>query len=304
MATLAAWKYQEDWDTKIAARLDKPQNWKDVCDVRYMQSQTIVLPYISTGGEPVVSESHFAAAASRSDDSLVVPLRTVTMSTETLTIVTTDFDSVYVDFADEAQSRYTNQMVMADLLGKKLGERMEAITLANHAAWTDFGSDGAGGVGLASTQITVSTTNIDDIIRGIIEQIQTANGFSLYQEKGGFVVWRAADWTKLVAFMQANGFQFADEALRDGGKGRMGKEVMGLHHYVSTSHAANHLMAGVRGIQLFGVQSSTFGKTYTIDHPTGGTAGNLSGTAIYWRLDYGLKVQTNVKPVIYDVNVA
>ena len=304
MATLATWKFQEDWDTKIASRLDKPQNWKDVCDVHYMQSQTKILPYVSAAGEPIVSTDHFAAAASRSDDTLVIPLRTVTMSTESLTIVTTDFDSVYTDFADEAQSRYVNQMVLADLLGKKLGERIETIILANHGAWTDFGDDGTGAPGLASTQLTVSGTNIDDIIRGVIEQIQTANGFSLYLEKGGFINWRAADWTKLVAFMQANGFQFADESLRDGGKGRLGKETMGLFHYVSTSHTANHLMAGVRGIQLLGVQSSTFGKTYTIDHPTGGTAGNLSGTAIYWRLDYGLKVQTNVKPVLYDVNVA
>lgn len=303
MATLSTWKWQEDWDTKLATRLDAPQNWKDVNDVKYMQSQTLILPYISTGGEPVVSESHFAAAVSRSVDTNVIPLRTVTMSTESLTIVTTDFDSVYIDFADEAQSRYANQMSMADLLSKKLGERIESITLANHTNWTNMGDDGTGAPGLSSTNFTVSDTNIDNLIRGIIEQIQTANGFDLYNERGGFVVWRPADWTKLVTFMQANGYSFADEALRDGGKGRMGKETMGLYHYVSTKHTSGHLMAGVRGVQLLGVQSSTFGKTYEVVHPTG-TTGNLSGSMIYWRLDYGLKVQTNLLPVIYDINVA
>lgn len=304
MATLSNWKWQEDWDTKIADRLDKPQNWKDTTDVRYMQGQTVILPYVSTGGEPAVSTSHFAAAADRSDTTKVIPLRTVTMSTESLTIVTTDFDSVYIDFADEAQSRYASHMSMADLLGKKLGERVESVILGNHAAWTDLGDDGAGNPALAATQYSVTSTSIDDLIRGIIEQIQTANGFDLYNEKGGFAVWRPQDWTKLVTFMQANGYKFADEALQDGGKGRMGKETMGLYHYVSTSHTANHVMAGIRGVQKLGVQSSTFGKTYEVTHPASSTAGNLSGSLIYWRLDYGLKVQTNLLPVIFDVNVA
>lgn len=303
MATLATWKYQEEWDTKLAIRLNAPQNWKDVNDVRYMQGQTIILPYISTGGEPAVSTSHFASAADRSDTTKVIPLRTVTQSTESLTIVTTDFDSVYIDFADEAQSRYASRSAMADLLARKLGERIESITLANFANWTDFGDTGGSVLGLAATAFSVSPNNIDDVIRGVKEQIYTANGFDLYNQRGGFIVWRPSDWNALEAFMQANGYSFADEALRDGLKNRMGKEVMGMYHYVSTKHTAGHLMAGVRGVQLLGVQSSTFGKTYEITHPASSTAGNLSGSSIYWRLDYGLKVQTNLLPIIYDVNV-
>lgn len=304
MATLGTFQYQQEWDTSLATRLDKPQNWKDVCDVRYSNTQTLVLPYISTAGEPAVATGQFASAADRSDTTKVIPLITVTQSSETLQILSTDMDSVYIDFADEAQSDYTKQMALAGLLGKKIGERVETIVLGNHANWTNIGDDGSGNVALASTTLPVSTTNIDDIIRGIVEQIQTANGFSLFNEKGGFVVWRPADWTKLVAFMQANGYRFADEALADGGKGRIGKETMGLYHYVSTSHAAGHVMAGVRGIQVLGLLNSTFGRTFVNEHPASSTAGNLSGTQIYARLDYGLKVQTNVLPVIYDVNVA
>lgn len=303
MATLAAWKYQEDWDVKLATRLDRPQNWKEVCDVRYMKEQTIILPYISAGGEPAVSTSHFAAATDRSDTTKVIPLRTVTQSTESLTIVTTDFDSVYIDFADEAQSRYANQMQLADLLGKKLGERVETIILANHAAWTDMGDDGAGNPALSTTAFTVTNSNVDDLIRGVKEQINTANGATFAAERGIFTVWRPADITKLEAFMQANGYSYADQALKDGFP-PAGKYTMGMYHYMSTSHASGHLMAGVRGAQLIGVQSSTFGKTYEVEHPASSTAGNLSGSLIYWRLDYGLKVQTNILPVVYDINVA
>jgi hypothetical protein len=306
MATLATWQYQQDWETKIATRLDKPQNWKDVCDVRYTNTQTVVLPYISTAGEPAVTTGHFAAAADRSDTTKVIPLVTVTQSSETLQVVSTDWGgSVYVDFADDAQSQYATQMQLADLLATKTNERIEAIVLGNHAAWTNLGDDGSGNLALSSTTaFTITQANIDDVIRGIIREIQTANGYNLYLQKGGFVAWRPADWEKLVAFMQANGFQFADESLRDGGAGRMGKETMGLYHYVSTSHTAGHLMAGVRGVQTLGLLNATFGRTYRNEHPASSTAGNLSGTQIYTRLDYGLLVQTNVKPTIFDLNVA
>lgn len=295
----------EIWENKLAQRLDKPQNWKDTCDVIYTDTQTFVLPYISTGGEPAVSATYLTSVADRSTLSKVVTLIDVTMSTETLQILTTNYDAVYIDYADQAQSTYAKIASLAELLGTKLSERIETIVMANHAAWTNLGDDGTGAVGLYDVALTVTSNNIDDIVRGIIEQIQTANGFDLYNRNGGFAVWRPQDWTKLVAYMQANGYSFADEALRDGGKGRMGKESMGLYHYVSTSHASGgHLMAGVRGVQKLGLLSTTFGKVYQNEHPASSTAGFLSGTAVYGRLDYGLKVQTNVLPTIFDVRVA
>lgn len=294
---------QEEWETKLALRLDKPQNWKDVCDVRYSDTQTLVLPYISTSNEPAVTTGQFAAASDRSTLSNVIPFVSVTQSTETLQIISTDVDNVYIDFADQAQSNYASQMQMADLLGKKIGERVETLVLANHANWTNFGDTGGGVLGLAATAFSTSATNIDDIVSGIIREIQNANGYGLYLENGGFAVWRPKDWEFLVKFMQANGYSFADEALRDGGKGRMGKEVLGLFHYVSTLHNSNHVMAGVRRTQILGLLRTTFGKVYFVDHPASSTAGFLSGTSIYSRLDYGLKVQTNVLPTIYDVNL-
>lgn len=194
---------------------------------------------------------------------------------------------------------------LGNLIGKKLNERIEAVSLANHASWTDFGDTGAGVLGLASTDITVTATNIDDIVRGVIEQITTANGFGMYMENGGFAVWKPSEWTFLVQFMQANGFQFADAALRDGGKSTLGKEALGLVHYVSTQHASGgHTMAGVRGAQKLGILKSTYGKIYKQDNPSSSTAGSLSGTQIHSRVDYGLLVPTNLLPVLFDINTA
>lgn len=293
--------YQAIWENKLAQRLDKPQNWKEVCDVVYTDTQTYNFPYVGTSGEPAVA-TLTNTAAGRSTLSNVIPFKDVTISNETLSIVTAEIDSVYIDYADQAQSNYAKMGEMADLLGKKMNERIEAVVLANHASWTDFGDTGAGVLGLASTAITVSSTNIDDIIRGIIEQIITANGYALYKEKGGFVEWRPADWTKLVEFMQANGFNMADQSLKSGGQ--IGVDYLGLNHYVSTSHTAGHVMAGVRGVQKLGLLKSTYGKVYVNEMPASSTAGSLSGTQIHTRADYGLLVPTNLKPTLFDVNVA
>jgi hypothetical protein len=294
--------YQALWENKLAQRLDKPQNWKEVCDVVYTDTQTYNFPLISTSNEPAVA-TLTNTAAGRSTLTNVIPFIDVTETNETLSIVTAEIDSVYLDYADQAQSNYAKMAAMGDLLGKKMGERAEAVVLANHAAWTDFGDTGGGVLGLASTDITVSATNIDDIIRGVKEQINTANGFDIYRTNGGFVVWRPADWTFLEQFMQANGFSMADAALKNGAT--IGIDYMGLNHYVSTSHASGgHIMAGVRKTQKFGILNATYGRTYVNEMPSSSTAGSLSGTQIHTRMDYGLLVPTNLKPTLFDINVA
>lgn len=291
------------WENKLARRLNKPQNWKDVNDVVYTDALTYNFPLISATGEPAV-QTLTNTQAGRSTLSNVIPFVDVTESNQTLTVSIAEIDSVYLDYADQAQSNYAKLADMGELLGRKMNERAETISLANHASWTNLGDVGAGVIGLGAGAITVSATNIDDVIRGIIEQINTANGFDLYMEKGGFAIWRPSDWTFLVAFMQANGYTFADEALRDGGKGRLGKEALGLFNYVSTSHAAGHVMAGVRGVQKFGILNATYGRTYVNEMPASSTAGSLSGTQIHTRMDYGLLVPTNLLPTLFDVNVA
>lgn len=292
---------QEVWENKLAQRLDKPQNWKETCDVVYTDTKTTVLPYIAAANEPAVS-TLLTSVADRSDLTKVLPPISVTMATETLDIITMNYDGVYIDYADQAQSKYATVANMADLLGKKIGERVESLVLAQAANQTNFGDTGGGVLGLSANQITVSATNVDDIWRGIIEQIFTANGFDLYKQNGGFIEWRPADWTFVVQYMQNNGFSMADRALDKGGQ--IGVDYSGIYHYVSTLHTANHLFAGVRKIMKLGLLRSTYGKVMDVQHPASSTAGFLSGTMVYSRLDYGFKTQTNVAGLVFDVNVA
>lgn len=302
-----AFIYQAAWESKLAQRLDKSQTWKEVTDVVYTDTQATNYPLISSANEPAAA-SIFTTAAARSTLSNVIPFVVVTETNETLSIVSTYYDSVYMDYADQAQSNYAKWADMGDLLGKKINEQAESLTLGNHAAWTNIGDTGGGVIGLSSTPFTVTATNIDDVIRAIIEQIIAANGYALYKQNGGFVVWRPNDWTLLTAFMQANGFYQADLALKQGGGDVGGVELvgipyMGLYHYVSTLGTAGHVMAGVRQVQKNGLLKSTYGKTYVTETPSSSTAGMLSGTGIHTRLDYGFLVQTNLLPIIYDVNV-
>ena len=309
MANLDVLIWQEAWENKLAQRLNKSQNWKEVCDVRYTDTKVLNLPYISAANEPAVSTTFFTAAADRTDVSKVIPFIGATMANESLNIISTTLDSVYMDYGDQAQSQYVDWAGFGDLLGKKLNERVEAVVLGNGAAWTAFGDTGGGVLGLTTTAITVTSTNIASIIRGVIEQIITANGYEMYKEKGGFIVWRPADWTLLTQYMQANGFYQADLALKNGGGDVGGVELvgvpyMGLYHYVSTLYTAGSLMAGVRGAQVLGILKTTYGRTYRAEMPASSTAGSLSGTQIHSRVDYGMLVQTNMKPVIYNVEVA
>ena len=154
---------------------------------------------------------------------------------------------------------------------------------------------------MTATQLAVGANNIDDIVRGIIEQIHVAKGTKQYLEKGGFAEWRPSDWTFLTQFMQSNGYTFADEALKTGGVGLMGKESMGLYHYLTDSNAL-HIACGVRKVAKIGILKSTYGKNYITEDPAGGTGGNISGISVNSRLDYGYKIPTVQSTLVFDFN--
>ncbi len=100
-----------------------------------------------------------------------------TLTNEALTVSTYRDVAVYIDRADLAQLGFNLQMVMADRMGAILNERLETAMLADHAAWTNIGDIGGGAVGLTATALTVSASNVDDIIRNVKTQIRVANGW-------------------------------------------------------------------------------------------------------------------------------
>lgn len=221
---------------------------------------------------------------------------------QSLTISTGRDLGLVVDHADLYQSPWTKPAELFDRIGALLNEYIEAQVLAQHASWTDFGTVSIGGGGAATDQITITASNIDDIIRGVKREVREANGQSMMNKNGVGFVWRAADFELLEAFTQANGFATADQALKEGTV--EGLRYLGADHYWSNDHTANHVFAGVKKIQRLGILRGTYGRAHTIEFPAADSNMFFSGTAFYSRVDIGHLVPAAHAGLLYDINAA
>jgi len=280
----------QEWETKLQERLDYPLTWKEVCKVVYTDTFIVNSPYMST---------EFSAQDGTRGCSY--GFSEFTLTNDQLIINNFKIVPVFLDRADLAQTKLASQMEIADRQGSLINEAIETAMLAAHAGWTDFTNASIGG---AAGSITVSVTNIDNIIRGIKREIAENNAQNLFDRNGGFIIWRAADMEKLEEFAQANGWNLADKALKNGIKS--GYHFMGLDHYISNSHATGHLFAGVKKIMNIGILSSTYGKIQVNQDPASGvtTYGPVSGVGVVSRVDYGVNTPTGLVTAVFDVAVS
>lgn len=222
------------------------------------------------------------------------------LTADTLTISTMKTIDLFIDEADRYQQNYVNQMELADYQGKKISEKIESLMLATHASWKDFGAgDLANTSADDTTQITVSATNIDDLMRAIKRKLYTNNLVDFAIERGIYIVWRPSDWEFLETFTAANGFREADIALKNGIPVQKAFYYGGINHYLSTQHTANHVFAGIRRSGELGILRGTFGKVKFIENP-----GLKSGLGIEGRLDYGFNWPAQLAQAFVDVNVS
>jgi len=275
--------YPQQWETQLQTRLDKPVNWKEICKVIYSTSYMINSPYMST--ETPIQTGTRGTAYGFGD---------FTVINDQLNINTYKPVPTFIDRADLAQMTLVSQMEIADRQGKAISEQLETAVLAGHAGWTDFDNSDIGG---SAGNITVSVNNIDNIIRGVKREIAENNAQDLADQNGIFIVWRAADMEKLEEFAQANGFVLADKALKNGIKS--GYHFMGMDHYISNSHTANHLFGGVKKIMTLGILSTTFGKIVQTEDPA-----LQSGIGVISRVDYGINTPTGLITAVFDIAVS
>lgn len=280
--------YQTLYEDVLQDRLDHPQTWKEMCDVTITDTRVISTSYMSN--TPTVS----TVTRGTGHD-----LTLFSETAETLTISTGRDLGLFVDWADLAQSPWTKPAELFDRIGSLLNEYIESAVLAQHASWTDFDNASIGG---SAGNISVSASNIDDIIRGVKREIREANGQSKMNQNGVGFVWRAADFEILEAFVQANGFMTADNALKSGTV--EGLHYLGVDHYWSNEHTANHVFAGVKKIQRLGILRGTYGRAHTIDFPASSENNFLSGRSFYSRVDIGHMTPTAHAGLVFDVNVA
>lgn len=287
MANTVTWN-KHDYVARMRSRINTPTCWKDVLNVKYSNNRTIVNSAMTT--EPSVVTGTRGTAYGFQD---------FTLTADTLTISTYKNVPMLIDEADRYQQSYVDQMKLAEFQGKKINEKIESEMLAAHASWTNFGvGDLAGTSTDDATAITVSAGNIDDIIRATKRKIYANNGVDFAVENGVFIVWRATDFELLEGYVQANGFTEADLALKNGIPVQKGFYYGGVTHYLSNSHTAGHVFAGVKKIGEVGILSGTYGQAKFIEDP-----GLVSGLGIVSRVDYGFNWPTYNAQFFMDVNV-
>lgn len=278
--------YQNEYLTKLQERLSEFNKWKDICRVEYTDVQVIHNPYLTdvTANTGTRGSGYTPEAVTTTDD--------------TVTINQFKIAAQYIDRADLAQKTFAGWMELADNQGLVLNEAIETAMYANHAQYTDFDNASIGG---AAGNITVSESNIDNIVNGVLREISEANGDAMYERHGGFIVWRPADFEKVKAYAAAQGFNVADDVLKNGIK--QGFHYLGLDHYSSNKLASGHLFAGVKKLLHLGICKSTYGKINVIEDPVVSSA-QISGIGINSRVDYGFEAWEKIKVLLFDVLVA
>lgn len=273
----------EEFAARLQERLSEPTKWKDFMKVDISDKYQIHNPYRT--------DVTLAALTRYTAYTNAAPAHT----DETLNIDVSWKASEVIDRADLAQTSYVSRMESADHFGTMLNEKIESLIYAEHAQLTDFDNASIGG---GAGNITVSASNIDNIVTGIRREISEAKGDALFERNGGFIVWRPADFELLTQFMMANGFSTADTALRGGVKG--GVDYMGFTHYQSNLLTAGHLLAGVKKVYHLGLLRDTYGQI-VVDEKDPGL---VSGVSIVSRIDLGIKAWFKTKAVLFDVLVA
>jgi hypothetical protein len=285
--------YSTVFDDKLQDRLDHPTTWKAMCDVMTTNDRVFSTSYMSTTPTTQAVTRGTAAIS-----------QTFVETAQTLTISTGRDLGLYLDLADEAQSPWSKPAELFDRIGALLNEYVETDVLAQHASWTDFDNASIGG---AAGPITVSATNIDNIILGIKREIREANGQMLANQNGIGIVWRQSDYELLESFMISTGFQSADQALRSGVSFES-VMYLGVQHMNSNEHAAGHVFAAVKKIQMLGILKATYGRAYVIPFPGADTSANngqsfFSGTAYYSRIEIGHLTPAAHAGLTFDVLV-
>jgi hypothetical protein len=280
------------FDDVLQERLNHPTTWKEMVDVTVSDNGVISSSYMST--TPSVQTVTRGTGVSA---------QTFAETAETITVSTGRDLGLIVDLADLAQSPWTKQAMLFDRIGSLLNEFIESNVLGQHANWTDVGDNGSGGVASGQTTgLTVSASSIDDIIRGCKRIIRVANGQELWNRNGLGAVWRPQDFEYLEAFVQANGFAQADQALKAGTV--EGLHYLGVDHYWSNDLASGHVFFAVKQVQRLGILRGTYGQAHVIDFPAADSGTFFSGKAFYSRVDIGHLAPSGLKAVLLDVNVA
>jgi hypothetical protein len=260
--------------------------WKEILEVKYTNKGVLQNPYLTDATQSTGTRGtgYTSVATATVDD--------------TVSITDYVYSAQHIDDADLAQKTFSDFMEIADNMGTVLNEGMETAMLLEHAQWTNFDNASIGG---AAGNITVSLSNIKDIIGNMKEAIRTAGGADMMSRKGAFIQWREADFTLVEKLASSEGFNTADDALKNGIK--QGFRYMGVEHYSTSRNVSGHVFGGVKKSMTVGIVKSTYGKMKEIVNPVVGGA-QISGIGLESRIDRAFKVWAKNAPIVFDILVS
>lgn len=277
---------KEEFETKLQERLSAPTVWKEICLVKYTDAGTLHNPYLtdSTQGTGTRGTGYTSTAVATVD--------------EEVSITDYVYSAQHIDRANLAQKSFSDWMEIADNMGLVLNEGMETAMLLEHAQWTNLDNASIGG---AAGNITVSTSNIDDIIDAMKLAVRVAGGGELANRNGLFIQWREADFAKVEALARSQGFNTADDVLKNGIK--QGFSYSGVEHYSTSKNVSGHVFGGVKKAFNVGICKSTYGLMTEILNPVVSGA-QISGIGLETRIDRKFKAWAKMVPVLFDILVA
>lgn len=275
--------YEEDWAQKVRERLNEPSVWKEICNVIYSDTRVFNLPYLDDFTlQTTTRSSPYTAQA-------------VIQTNETLTINTDRLAPYVIPQADYYQSKYSDFMRLAEQQANQIDANIESAVFAAHTTHEEF--DDGDISGTDGTSITLSIANVDDVITQAKARILSARGGELLARNGGFAAWRPNQFAVVEQWAMANGFQFADEVLRNGI--RFGFRAGGLSHYVSTQIPSGRAMIGVKKVLHLGILKSTYGVPKFLKEDPG----QIHGFGIVSQVSYGTLTPVQWQSLMLDVAV-
>lgn len=278
-----------EYETRLQERLNAPMVWKEICEVKYTNTGIVRNPYLT---DVTVS------TGTRGTGYTSVAIATVD---ETVTVSDYSYSAEHIDDADLAQKSFSDFMQIADNMGTLLNEAMETAMLAEHAQWTNLGDAGGGVPGTGTSALTVSISNIKAVIAFIKQTIRTAGGGEMADRNGIFIQWREADYTLVELLASSEGFNTADDALKNGIK--QGFKYLGVEHYSTSKNVSGHVFAGVKKTFWAIVVKDTYGRMKQLINPVVSGA-QISGIGLESRIDRKFKAWNKVTPILFDLNVA
>ena len=275
-----------EYETVLQERLNAPMVWKEILDVKYTNSGILRNPYLTdaTVGTGTRGTGYTSTAVATTD--------------ETVSITDYVYSAEHIDDADLAQKTFSDFMEVARGMGTMLNEKVETMMLLEHAQWTNFDNASIGG---APGNITVAVSNVKDIITAMKREIREAGGGDVAARNGMFIQWREADFEIVEKLASSEGFNVADDVLKNGIK--QGFKYLGVEHYGTSKNVAGHVFGGVKKSMQVGILKATYGRVKTLINPVVSTA-QISGIGLESRIDLKFKAWNRMTAVAFDILVA